>query len=150
MKPLLPLNPTHQSSIIEHLPKTILCQVMQAQLLQAVLSTETDCIFFKDTQSVYFHCNRAFARWVGLCTPPQVRGKQDIQLPWLMTQTSIAAFCQSDLTVLTGHTQHREVILLQWHHSPREQWVSVTKAPLLDQYGICYGLLGIVRDVKNQ
>ena len=74
----------------------------QVELLLQVLDGLTDYIFFKNDCSVYFDCNWAFAKLVGLKRPKQIAGKTDLNLPWQVPGDTAVIFRKHDQKVLAG------------------------------------------------
>ena len=51
------------------------------QLLQLVLDTIPQKVFWKDLNLVYLGCNRLFAKDAGLSSPEEIAGRTDFDLP---------------------------------------------------------------------
>ena len=58
------------------------------QMLEAVIDSVPQRIFWKDTESRYLGCNRAFAQDVGLADASRIVGLTDDDLPWRMVATN--------------------------------------------------------------
>ncbi|MFA5982749.1 MAG: PAS domain S-box protein [Methylococcaceae bacterium] len=117
----------------------------QITLLNSILQTIPDVVFFKDTQGVYQFCNAACERVAGIPTA-DVLGKTDYDLfPPAMADYFVAF----DHKVLTSNQT-----------SVGEEWVALgentgqflmetIKTPLNNQNGQRIGILGVARDVTS-
>jgi len=105
-------------------------------------------IFWKDKNSVFQGCNKAFATHAGLTSPQDIIGKTDYDMPW--TKEESATYRLDDKGVLTSGKSllHKEEL----HHSAdgRVITISVSKVPLINEQNEVYGVLGIYHDVTNQ
>ena len=52
------------------------------QMLQSILDNIPQRVFWKDRNSLYLGCNRAFASDAGLRSPAEIVGKTDLDLGW--------------------------------------------------------------------
>jgi PAS domain-containing protein len=52
------------------------------QMLQLVLDTIPQRVFWKDRSSSYLGCNKSFAKDAGLNEPGEIIGKDDFELGW--------------------------------------------------------------------
>ncbi len=116
-------------------------------LLQAMLDSVPDRIYFKDPQSRFIKCSQAVARRLGVENPDLLVGKTDFDF---LPPERAKEFYQSEQEILrTG----RPLI-----NRPQKQtsindeivWSSVTKAPLRARDGTILGLVGINRDITEQ
>ncbi len=120
----------------------------QTELLNNILDNVPHSIFWKDRQSVYLGCNKAFAELTGLENTEQIAGKTDYDLPW---QNDIAEHIRkTDFDVMdTKHSIHNEEeSFLQ--ADGREKIVIVSKVPLHDQKDNVLGVLGIYYDITER
>ena len=116
----------------------------QRRLLDTMLDTIPDFVFYKDTNSVYLGCNKAFReRYIGV-NKDAVRGKNDYDL---MKDSELAKFYrQKDkLTLLTVDTlkYEGEYVLTDGSVINTE----TVKTPFLDEQGNVAGIIGIARDI---
>ncbi len=114
------------------------------QLLDAVISGTSDAIFVKDRQGRYLLANQATARFMDRPVA-QILGRDDYQL---LEPTSAQQVVDKDRAVmLSGAMQSHEEHLSMPDGSVRD--FSVTKGPILDQYGQLGGMFGISRDITE-
>jgi len=114
-------------------------------LLQTLLDSMPDHIYFKDAQSRFIRNSRSQAEALGLSDPAEAVGKSDFdffphaQLSYEKEQEIM----QSGKPLVD---QEEQVV---WPDG-KETWVSTTKAPLLDQAGQVIGTFGISRDITER
>lgn len=119
---------------------------LHPRYLPAIIHALPDYVFFKDSASVYLGCNQHFAHLVGLDGPEAIIGKSDFELPWQVQGDTAYRFRQDDQAVLAGTPVTNQLELLAL---PQQEplIVSVSKVPLYDTSGNCYGLLGVAHDI---
>ncbi|MGK7954292.1 MAG: PAS domain-containing protein [Crocosphaera sp.] len=77
-------------------------------LLQLVINTLPQFIFWKDRNSVYFGCNERFAKVGGLDNPQQIIGKTDYDLAWKKEESDF--YRQCDREVMESDTSQIGII----------------------------------------
>jgi PAS domain S-box-containing protein len=117
----------------------------QSDLINSLLDSIPDIIFFKDINGVYLGCNPLFAEFVGK-SKDEIVGKTDYDF----FDKEIADFFRdNDKCMLElGKTRHNE----EWFTYPdgRKILVHTAKSPYLGQDGTLIGLLGISRDITER
>jgi diguanylate cyclase (GGDEF)-like protein/PAS domain S-box-containing protein len=116
----------------------------QQALLRSLIDSVPDLIFFKDTDSTYLGCNKAFAAFAGRPESEQI-GKSDFDF---FDQETAEFFRLNDREMLAqGQTRRNE----EWVRYPdgREVLFDTVKAPFLDSQGETLGLIGISRDITE-
>ena len=114
-------------------------------LLQTLLDSMPDHIYFKDAQSRFIRNSRSQAEALGLSDPAEAVGKSDFdffphaQLSYEKEQEIM----QSGKPLVD---QEEQVV---WPDG-QKTWVSTTKMPLLDQDGQINGTFGISRDITER
>ncbi|WP_372897975.1 ATP-binding protein [Stieleria sp.] len=115
-------------------------------LINSLLSTIPDAVFFKDRQGRILRANQAMARDAGFEHPDELIGKTDQQI-WsgeLHTETAI----DEQKIMETGEPiVNKEEMPVRDGGPPR--WVLVTKMPLYDEDGQITGLFGVARDITK-
>jgi two-component system, chemotaxis family, CheB/CheR fusion protein len=116
-------------------------------LLNSLLSSTPDAIYFKDAQGKFIRLNQPMSARLGLSDPAQAVGKSVFEL---LDRESALAHQQEDETVLrTGEAQSYK---LEQRPMPdgSTRWNVVTRMPLADRGGRLVGTIGVFRDVTQQ
>jgi len=122
---------------------------VQLELLQFnnVVKYAPGLLYWKDVNSVYQGCNDEFARWAGLQSRRDVKGKTDFELIW---KERAKLYVEVDKQVIesgVAKLNHVEVITL----SNNKTITAITnKVPMLDNNGQIIGVLGITTDITHQ
>jgi len=117
----------------------------ERQLLQTLLDTVPDHIYFKDRRSRIIRANNAHAAYIGLPGPAAEIGKSDFDFYPL--DAAQALYDAEQEMMRTGEPQ---VGIVEDHaaFAQRPCWIQATKVPIV-QHGSVVGLVGISRDVTN-
>jgi PAS domain S-box-containing protein len=117
-------------------------------MLQQILDTIPQSIFWKDSALSYLGCNRIFAQAAGLDDPAQIKGRTDFDLPWPKEETE--AYRTDDREVIDGKQIKRHIIEPLQRADGSRIWIDTTKVPLRDGAGNVYGVLGIFEDITER
>ncbi|MGV1098544.1 PAS domain S-box protein [Thiovibrio sp. JS02] len=120
----------------------------QRAMLQQILDTVPQSIFWKDAALTYLGCNRVFARAAGLDDPGQIRGKTDFDLPWPREEAE--AYRADDQEVIDGKECKRHIVEPLQQADGNRIWIDTTKMPLPDGEGNVHGVLGIYDDITER
>ena len=114
------------------------------QMLQLVLDSIPQAVFWKDGDLRYLGCNRNAARDAGLPQADDIVGKTDCDLAWRAMAEDYRA---DDRRVIeSGRPKiNFEEKLVQ--PDGGVQWVATSKIPLRDRHGAIMGLLGTYEDI---
>jgi PAS domain S-box-containing protein len=114
-------------------------------LLQALMDTMPDQIYFKDTECRFIRNSRAQASLLGLSDPVEVIGKTDFDF----FPHAAKAYAEEQEVMKTGRSL---IDFEEWVVWPdgKESWVSTTKVPLLNSGGETIGIFGISRDITER
>ena len=117
----------------------------ERNLLRALIDSIPDLIFFKDQESVYLGCNKAFEIFAGK-SEEELTGLTDFD----MFPREVAGFFREmDLQMLSqGVTRSNE----EWVTYPdgRRVLLDTLKTPYYDQNGQVLGLIGLSRDISER
>jgi two-component system CheB/CheR fusion protein len=119
----------------------------ERHLLDSLLFSVPDAIYFKDDHGNFVRANPALATRLGLCDPREAVGKTTAQL---VGEEAARAETEADEAVVrTGQAQH---YALEKHSTQEggDRWDLVTRLPLRDQDGAIVGVIGIIRDVTRE
>lgn len=115
------------------------------QLLQLVMDTLPEAIFWKDRNSVYLGCNRNFAEDAGIGVPEHIIGKTDYDLAWKEAESDF--FRECDRRVMLADRSELGIVEPQRQGDGKQAWLETNKAPLHNEQGKVIGILGTYQDV---
>ncbi|NJM99058.1 MAG: PAS domain-containing protein [Phormidesmis sp. RL_2_1] len=115
------------------------------QLLQLVMDTLPEAIFWKDRNSVYLGCNRNFAEDAGIGIPEHIIGKTDYDLAWKEEESQF--FRECDRRVMLADRAELGIVEPQLQGDGKQAWLETNKAPLHDERGKVIGILGTYQDI---
>ncbi len=113
-------------------------------LLESLMETIPDDIYFKDREGRFIRINRAKALRSGLSDPKLARGMSDAD--FFQAEHADASLAKEREIMEQGTPLIDEVEKLIWPDG-HVSWVSATKVPLRDRQGNVIGTVGISRDV---
>jgi PAS domain S-box-containing protein len=118
------------------------------KLLEHVLNSIPQAVFWKDNHSVYLGCNQVFARDTGMEEPWHIIGKTDFELT--RSTDHARAYVADDREVI-GHAKAKRRIIEQVTKADGAViWVETTKIPLTDDAGRVFGVLGVYEDITDR
>jgi diguanylate cyclase (GGDEF)-like protein/PAS domain S-box-containing protein len=117
------------------------------QLLQYILDTIPQRVFWKDLNSTYWGCNRAFATDAGLNNPAEIIGKNDFELA---CSGSAERYRADDKLVMEKGTARLNYDETQSRPDGRLIWLRTSKLPLHDQEGKVTGIIGTYEDITER
>lgn len=116
-------------------------------LLQLVLDSIPDRVFWKDRDSVYLGCNHHFAKDAGLESPDQIIGKNDFELNW---HEQAELYRSDDRQVMESGMPKLNFEETQTWPDGTELCLRTSKVPLKDQEGTIFGVMGCYEDVTER
>ncbi|HET9934259.1 MAG TPA: chemotaxis protein CheB [Polyangiaceae bacterium] len=116
-------------------------------LLNSLLQSIPDAIYFKDARGRFIRTNPAMAERLGLSDPRQAAGKTGFELS--SHEAALAVHEQDDAVLRSGTAQHYK---LEKRELPSGEvgWDLVTRLPLTDSASRIVGIIGIFRSVTEQ
>jgi two-component system CheB/CheR fusion protein len=116
-------------------------------LLNSLLHSIPDAIYFKDARGRFIRTNPPMAERLGLSDPRQAAGKTSFELS--SHATALAVHEQDEAVLRTGTAQHYK---LERRERPDGgvEWDLVTRLPLTDSASRIVGIIGIFRSVTEQ
>jgi diguanylate cyclase (GGDEF)-like protein/PAS domain S-box-containing protein len=117
------------------------------QMLQHVIDTVPNVVFWKDRDSTYLGCNEAFAQLAGLQHPEDVIGKDDRALVW---GEYAELYQRDDAQVISSGTPRYNIIEPLIIKDGSTRWLETSKVPLRDTRGEIIGMLGVFQDVTER
>jgi two-component system, chemotaxis family, CheB/CheR fusion protein len=115
-------------------------------LLNSLMDSVQDAIYFKDLQERFVRVNRVMAKRLSTRSTDEVAGKAAAEL---LADPEQRAFELLDRRALAGEAQHA-YDELQILPDGRTAWFTTTRQPLRDRHGVIVGMLGVARDVTEQ
>jgi PAS domain S-box-containing protein len=114
----------------------------QSSLIQSLLDSIPDLVFYKDLEGVYLGCNPAFAEFIGR-SREEIIGKSDYEL---FPKQAAEFFRSQDLEMLGSLTprQNEEWVV---RHDGTRVLLDTLKTPYRSTDGSLLGVLGISRDL---
>lgn len=116
------------------------------RMLDTVIDSVPHRIFWKDKNSRFLGCNRAFAHDIGISNPNDVVGLTDDDMPW---RESASEVCSQDAEVLHsnsprfGYEDHRPL------QDGQLRWFRNNKVPLYGAHGNSIGVLASYEDITD-
>jgi PAS domain S-box-containing protein len=117
-------------------------------MLDTILNTIPQSVFWKDRDSRYLGCNIPFAHAVGLESPDGIVGKTDFDLPWPREEAD--AYRADDRIVMDNNSPKSHIIEPLQQANGSRIWIDTTKIPLRDENGCVYGVLGVYEDITDR
>ncbi|SES89966.1 PAS domain S-box-containing protein/diguanylate cyclase (GGDEF) domain-containing protein [Nitrosomonas marina] len=121
--------------------------VESRNLLKTVIDTAPVRIFWKDLESRFLGCNRAFAQDAGENCPEKMIGKKDSQLNWREQATR---YCNDDQQVIRTGVPKLDYEEPQTTPNGDTIWVRTSKVPLRNADDEIIGVLGVYQDITKQ
>jgi diguanylate cyclase (GGDEF)-like protein/PAS domain S-box-containing protein len=117
------------------------------QMLQTILNTIPQRVFWKDRNCTYVGCNRAFATDAGLNNPAEIIGKSDFELAWSGTADRYRA---DDKLVMEQGSTKLNFDETQSRPDGSLRWRRTNKLPLRDREGKVIGVIGTYEDITER
>jgi diguanylate cyclase (GGDEF)-like protein/PAS domain S-box-containing protein len=117
------------------------------QMLQTILDTIPQRVFWKDRNCIYLGCNRILATDAGLNNPAEIIGKSDFDLAWGETAE---VYRSDDKLVMAQGSAKLGYEEIQDRPDGRRVWLRTSKLPLWDREGKVIGLLGTYEDITQR
>ena len=116
-------------------------------LLQLVLDTIPQKVFWKDLDSRYLGCNRMFAEVAGLASPAEIVGKTDYEMPWKKEESDFFISC--DQRIMNSGQAELGIVEPLLTVNGEQTWLETNKAPLYDANNQVIGILGTFQDITS-
>ncbi len=116
-------------------------------LLQMVLDNIPQRIFWKNRNSRYLGCNKAFANDAGVKNPKDIIGKNDFDLTWT---ANAEMYRKDDKEVMETDTPKVNYEEPENMKDGTNLWLRTSKVPLHDSESNVIGLLGTYEDITER
>jgi PAS domain S-box-containing protein len=128
--------------------KRVETQVYESrQMLRLVLDNIPQRVYWKDRNSGYVGCNRAFATDAGLTDIAGIVGTSDLDLPWM---EDAALYRADDQQVMEEASAKLGYEQPQTCRDGSTRWLRTNKLPLRDPEGTVIGILGTYEDITER
>ncbi|NEP79744.1 MAG: PAS domain S-box protein [Okeania sp. SIO3B3] len=128
---------------------TELKQVQKSQqLLDSIINSLPQMIFWKDRNSVFLGCNRYAAQICGFSSPTEIIGKTDYDL--LSTKEESEWYRECDLRIMETNTPEFNIIETQHRPDGSQAWIETHKVPLHDQEGNVTGIVISIEEIADK
>ena len=117
------------------------------RMLNTVINSITQRIFWKDTKSVYMGCNLNFALDHGLNSVNDIIGKTDYDFHW---KEFAESFIEDDKDVVSKGEPLFNIIEMISKADGTKIWVKTNKVPLKNMNGQIIGILGSYEDFTEK
>ena len=115
-------------------------------LLNSLLSSVPDAIYFRDTRGRFIRTNPAATARLGFASPDQAVGKTPFEVP--DHDAAMLLHRQDEEVLKTGKAQHYK--LESRLRDGATSWDLATRLPLRDKDGDIVGVIGVFRDVTAE
>jgi PAS domain S-box-containing protein len=120
------------------------------QMLQMLMDSMTNAVFWKDVDSRYLGCNQVFADFAGF-EPMLLLGKSDRDMPWTDDpEYNSDWFIEWDQAVLTSDEPQFGILERLRRADGELRWLETNKVPLRDLDGEVIGVLGTFEDITDR
>ena len=116
------------------------------EMLQLIIDTIPQRIYWKDTNFKYIGCNEKYAGDVNLDRPSEIIGKNDLELP-LKKPGKLNRDDDKEIIEKNSPKLNVEEFIVQ--SDGTELWLKVSKVPLHDRNGNVIGILGNYEDITQ-
>lgn len=116
-------------------------------LLNSLLRSVPDAIYFKDARGRFIRCNHAMAARLGVADPAQAIGRTAFDL--LEHEAAMALHREDEAVIRSGQPQHYRLERRKAADGT-DAWDMVTRLPLRDREQAVVGAIAIFRDVTEQ
>jgi PAS domain S-box-containing protein len=120
---------------------------LSKQMLQSVLDSVPQRVFWQDRDGRYLGCNRAFLKDASLASPEEAIGKTDAELPSTETPASCSVLLSKAITegspILNSEFQTSSA-------DGQRRWLRASSIPLRDSQQRIFGVLGTYEDITER
>jgi PAS domain S-box-containing protein len=118
------------------------------KMLELVMDSIPQFIFWKDRNSVFLGCNENFAHVAGLKSSIEIIGKTDYDLAWKKEEADF--FVECDRRVVDSGIAEYHIIEPQLQADGKRAWLDTNKVPIFNESGHVIGVLGTFEDITER
>jgi two-component system sensor histidine kinase/response regulator len=113
-------------------------------MLEAVLNSIPQAVFWKNKEGKYMGCNRNFASMAGFEDTAQIIGKTDFDMPW---NSHAEDYIHDDKEVMDTAEAKMNFEIVQINEEGNQVWLLTCKVPLRTKEDEIIGMLGTYDDI---
>ncbi len=117
-------------------------------MLEAVLNSIPQSVFWKDKEGKFLGCNNIFAAMAGFESPSKLIGKTDFDMAW--SRELARHYRADDAEVFHSGRPKLHIIEIFKLKDGKQLWIDTSKVPLIDEAGNVYGVLGLFQDITDR
>lgn len=117
-------------------------------MLQLVMNTIPQFVFWKNCNLAYQGCNLNFAKVAGLNTTEEIENKTDYDLPWEKSEADF--FRECDQRIIDTGIPELRIIEPQKQANGSSAWLETNKIPLRNTDNEIVGILGTFEDITER
>jgi diguanylate cyclase (GGDEF)-like protein/PAS domain S-box-containing protein len=119
----------------------------ERNIINAMMNSITDNIYFKDLQSRFIRINKALSENFGIKDPEEAIGKTDFD--FFSEEHAKQAYNDEQRIIATGEPAV-DIEEKETFRDKKDRWVSTTKMPFYNEKGELIGTFGISRDITER
>jgi PAS domain S-box-containing protein len=120
--------------------------IREKALLDSMLHTLPDSVYFKDIDSKFLRISKSMANRFGVKVPEEVIGKSDFDF---RSREEAQLYFDEEQKIIKDGEGVVDEIRQSIDKDGKENWTSVTKLPMYDETGKCIGTFGISKNVTQ-
>lgn len=117
------------------------------EMLQKIIDTLPQSVFWKDRNSVYMGCNQRFLHIIGAKKIEDIIGKTDYDL-W--DEHEAEFYIATDQKIMETGIPEIDVLQSIIQADGKQVWLRVSKIPFTDSQGNVIGIIGTYQDITEQ
>ena len=137
----------HNSDLLDGIGESLKRFGDSKDLLQKVLDTIPQTVFWKDLDLNYLGCNQLFAEQAGKSCPAELIGLSDFDLAWKREDSELYREC--DRRIMDNDEAAIGTIEPQINADGKMTWLATNKVPLHNDEGEVIGILGTYHDITR-
>jgi polar amino acid transport system substrate-binding protein len=116
-------------------------------MLDTILDTIPQAIFWKDSKGKYLGCNKAFAKLLGRDSIDSIIGRTDFEI---LSAQEAEKYLKDETELLKTSIPQMHITEAKPINGGKYHWNDISKIPLLDNDGNAFALLGIIEDITER
>lgn len=118
----------------------------EISMLNALMQNIPDYIYFKDVNSHFIRISKSMVKLFNASSPEELVGKSDFDFH---TKENAEKFFKEEQDIMRSMIPVVDQVVHEKFDDGKDQWVSTTKMPLIDEYGDVVGVWGISKIITD-